>query len=228
MNGPGFPTPRRFDPGWRGVLRPAGCPDDGLSAFLSVRPRLLGIAGRVLGSAIEAEDVVQDVWVRWQAADRHQVRDAAAFLATATLRLAINVVQSARSRLEQCISCLDASVELNEDPGLQAERGEALELGVRLLVEKLSPTERAAYILREAFDYAYRDIAIVLRLEEANARQVVTRARRRVATGERQPASAVDQRCLFDAFIGAAQRGDVDGLEGFLIRSRAVRKRNCG
>src|SRR3954471_13579557 len=76
--------------------------DDGLSAFMSVRPRLFGIAYRMLGSAVEAEDVVQDAWVRWQTADRGVVRDAAAFLATTTTRLAINVLKSARSRRETC------------------------------------------------------------------------------------------------------------------------------
>src|SRR5262245_52665974 len=81
----------------------ATCPDDGLSAFLSVRPRLFAIAYRMLGSAAEAEDVVQDVWVRWQTADRSVVRDAAAFLATTATRLAINVMQSARARRETCV-----------------------------------------------------------------------------------------------------------------------------
>ena len=82
-----------------------------------------------------------------------------------------------------------------------------------MLLEKLTPTERAAYILREAFDYAYRDIANVLRLAEANARQVVTRARQHVADGRATPASSTEQRRLLEAFIGAAQRGDVAGLE---------------
>jgi RNA polymerase sigma-70 factor (ECF subfamily) len=86
-------------------------------------------------------------------------------------------------------------------------------LGVLLLLERLSPTERAAYILREAFDYAYRDIANILRFEEANARQVVTRARQHVAGGRRMPASSTEQRRLLDSFITAAQRGDVAGLE---------------
>jgi RNA polymerase sigma-70 factor (ECF subfamily) len=97
-----------------------------------------------------------------------------------------------------------------------AERGEALELGVLVLLKKLSPTERAAYILREAFDYTYRDIANVLRLEEANARQVVTRARQHVADDRRMPASSTEQKRLLDAFIAAAQHGDVAGLEGLL------------
>jgi RNA polymerase sigma-70 factor (ECF subfamily) len=94
-----------------------------------------------------------------------------AFLATTTTRLAINVMQSARSRRETNAGpWLPEPVDTGADPGLGAERGEALELGLRALLRKLSPTERAAYILREAFDYPYRDIANVLRLGEAKTR----------------------------------------------------------
>jgi len=194
-----------------------GISDDGLSAFMSVRPRLFGIAYRMLGSAADAEDIVQDAWVRWQTADRSVVRDAAAFLVTTATRLAINVVQSARSRRETHVApWLPEPVDTGADPGLGAERGEALELGVLILLERLSPAERTAYILREAFDYAYRDIANVLRLEEANARQVVTRARRRVANGRRMPASSTEHRRLLDSFIAAAQRGQIAALEGLL------------
>ena len=200
---------------------------DGLSAFMSVRPRLFGIAYRMLGSAAEAEDIVQDVWVRWQTADRSVVRDAAAFLVTTTTRLAINVVQSARARRETYIGpWLPEPVDTSADPGLGAEQGEALELGVLVLLEKLSSTERAAYILREAFDYRYRDIANVLGLEQANARQVVTRARQRVASGRRIPASSIEQRRLLDSFIAAAQRGDVSGHEG-LLTSAVVSTSAC-
>jgi RNA polymerase sigma factor (sigma-70 family) len=192
--------------------------DDGLSAFMSVRPRLFGIAYRMLGSAAEAEDVVQDVWVRWQTADRSVVRNVAAFLATTTTRLAINVMQSARARRETCAGpWLPESVDTSgADPWLGAERGEALASGILLLLEKLTPTERAAYVLREAFDYPYRAIANVLRLEEANARQVVTRARQHVAKGRRMPARSTEQRRLLDAFIAAAQHDDVAGLESLL------------
>jgi RNA polymerase sigma-70 factor (ECF subfamily) len=171
----------------------------------------------MLGSAAEAEDVVQDVWLRWQTTDRCVVRDAAAFLVTTATRLAINVVQSARSRRETHVAdWLPEPVDTNADAGLGAERREALELGVLLLLERLSPMERAAYILREAFDYAYRDIANILRFEEANARQVVTRARQHVAGGRRMPASSTEHRRLLDSFVAAAQHGDVDGLEGLL------------
>jgi RNA polymerase sigma factor (sigma-70 family) len=189
--------------------------DDGLSAFLSVRPRLFGIAYRMLGSAAEAEDIVQDVWVRWQTTERSLVRDAAAFLVTTATRLAINVMHSARSRRETYVGpWLPEPVDTGADPRLGAERGEALAFGVLMLLEKLSPTERAAYVLREAFDYAYRDIANVLRLEEANARQVVTRARQHVANGRTMPVNSTEHGRLLEAFIAAAQNGDVAGLEG--------------
>ena len=188
--------------------------DDGLAAFLSMRSRLFGIAYRMLGSAAEAEDVVQDVWVRWQTTDRRVVRDAAAFLATTTTRLAINVMQSARARRETSVSPWQPEpADTSSDPRLAAERDQALTCGVRILLEKLTPTERAAYILREAFDYAYRDIASVLRLAEANARQVVTRARRHLVSGRTTATRSTDHERLLQAFIAATQDGDVTVLE---------------
>jgi RNA polymerase sigma-70 factor (ECF subfamily) len=189
--------------------------DDGLPAFLSVRPRLFGIAYRMLGSAAEAEDVVQDTWVRWQTTDRGVVRDATAFLVTTATRLAINVMQSARSRRETYVGpWLPEPVDTSADPRLGAERGEALAFGVLLLLETLTPAERAAYVLREAFDYPYRDIANVLRLEEANTRQLVTRARQHVASGRKTTANSSEQRRLLEAFVAAARNGDAAGLEG--------------
>jgi RNA polymerase sigma-70 factor (ECF subfamily) len=183
--------------------------DDGLAAFLCVRPRLFAIAYRMLGSAAEAEDIVQDVWVRWQTANRRLVRNAAAFLVTTATRLAINVRQSARARRETDVGPWLPEPVDTSDPGLEAERAQALSSGVLLLLQRLTPTERAAFILREAFDYPYRDIANVLRLEEANARQVVTRARQHVANGRRMRASSSEQRRLLAAFLRAAQDGDV-------------------
>jgi RNA polymerase sigma-70 factor, ECF subfamily len=192
--------------------------DDGLSAFLSVRPRLFGIAYRMLGNAAEADDIVQDAWLRWQATDRSQVRDATAFLVTTATRLAINVIQSARSRREMGIGDWSPEpVDTSADPHVGAERGDALKLGILILLECLTPTERAAYILREAFDYAYRDIANLLRLGEANARQVVSRARQRVANGQRLPASPSEHTRLLEAFIAAAN-GDVPSLHRLLVR----------
>ena len=192
--------------------------DDSLSAFVGVRPRLFGIAYRILGSAAEAEDVVQDTWLRWQAADRGVVLDPPAFLATTTTRLAINLAQSARSRRETYIGpWLPEPVDTSDDPHLGAERAEALQFAVLLLLEKLSPVERAAYVLREAFDYPYRQIGEMLRLEEANTRQLVSRARKHIADGRSAPVSSDEQERLLRAFIAAAQEGDFARLEGLFV-----------
>jgi RNA polymerase sigma-70 factor (TIGR02957 family) len=193
----------------------SGVHDDGLSAFAEVRARLFGIAYRVLGSAAEAEDIVQDVWLRWQATDRSVVENPPAFLATTTTRMCINFAQSAQSRRETYIGpWLPEPVDTSNDPSLGAERGEALKLAVVILLEKLPPTERAAYVLREAFDYSYREIAGILQIEEANARQLAARARKHVTDERRTAVSAGDQRRLLEAFIHAAQKGDLAALEG--------------
>ncbi|ADV82186.1 RNA polymerase sigma-70 factor [Terriglobus saanensis] len=188
--------------------------EDALKAFKSVRARLFGIAYRMLGSAADAEDLVQDVWLRWQTTDRSVVLDAGAFLATITVRLAINEAQSARSRHETYVgSWLPEPVDTSEDPYLGAERGEALEFAVLLLLEKLSATERAAYVLREAFDYPYQQIAEILQITEANLRQHVSRARKHIADGRRASVDLTEQRRLLGAFIAAAQKGDLAALE---------------
>jgi RNA polymerase sigma-70 factor, ECF subfamily len=198
------------------------CADaDGLSAFLYARPRLFGIAYRMLGSAAEAEDVVQDVWVRWQTTDRSPVRNPLAFLVTATTRLAINVLQSARARRETCAGAsLPEQIDTSADPGEGAERGQALHAAVRLLMERLTPAERAAFVLREAFNSPYREIANVLRVEEANARQLVTRARKRVSGERRARVSRAEQQGLLDALVAASRTGDLARLERVFTSSR--------
>ena len=188
--------------------------DDGLLAFSPVRPRLFGIAYRMLGSSAEAEDVVQDVWLRWQSTNRTVVQDPPAYLATTTTRLCINLAQSAHTRRETYIGTwLPEPVDTGSDPTVGAERGEALKLAVLLLLEKLSPTERAAYVLREAFDYSYHQIADILQVEEANVRQLVSRARKHITDGRRTPVSASEQRRLLEAFIAAARKADMAALE---------------
>ncbi len=187
--------------------------DDGLSAFARVRSRLFGIAYRMLGSRAEAEDIVQEVWLRWQSANRRVVESPPAFLAATTTRLCINVAQAAHSRRETCIGTwLAEPVDTSSDPGLGVERCEALRHAVLVLLEKLSPTERAAYILREAFDYSYRQIGDMLQMAEANTRQLVSRARKRIADDRRTPASSSEHRRLLEAFIMAAQKGDMAAL----------------
>jgi RNA polymerase sigma-70 factor (TIGR02957 family) len=192
----------------------AGEHDDGLLAFFNVRPRLFGIAYRMLGSAAEAEDIVQDVWLRWQSTNRSAVENPPAYLATTTTRLCINLAQSAHTRRETYIGTwLPEPVDTTSDPALGAERGEALKLAVLMLLEKLSPTERAAYVLREAFDYSYHEIADILQMEEGNSRQLVSRARKHIAEGRRAPVSSGEQRRLLEAFIAAARKADMGALE---------------
>jgi len=189
--------------------------DDGLSAFAAVRPRLFGIAYRMLGSAAESEDILQDVWMRWQTTNRDVVENPPAFLATTTTRLCINLIQSASSRHETYTGTwLPEPVDTSSDPTLGAEREEALQLAVLVLLEKLPATERAAYVLREAFDYSYREIAETLQIEEANARQLASRARKHLVEERRTAVNAKEQRRFLEAFINAAQRGDMATLEG--------------
>ncbi|MFF1823140.1 RNA polymerase sigma-70 factor [Kribbella sp. NPDC058245] len=185
------------------------------AVFGEVRPRLFGIAYRMLGSASEAEDIVQDVWLRWQTADRSVVLNPAAYLATATTRLAINATQSARVRRESYIGpWLPEPVDTSADPYLGAERGEALAFAVLLLMERLSPNERAAYVLREAFDYPYSQIADILQLKEPAVRQLVSRARKHVDGERRVEVDAAEQQRLLTAFVQAAKSGDLLELEG--------------
>jgi RNA polymerase sigma factor (sigma-70 family) len=193
--------------------------DSGLSVFLSARGRLLYIAKQILRNASEAEDVLQEVWIRWQTTDRSVVRDAVAFLATTTMRLAINVIQSARWRRETDIephSYTWADPEINLD--LEADRRDALRNALNVLLEKLSPSERAAFVLREAFEYSYREIANILRMREANARQLVTRARRHLTDHRSVAVIPVECRRFMAAFA-AAQEGSLTALEAFFAGS---------
>jgi RNA polymerase sigma-70 factor (TIGR02957 family) len=188
--------------------------EEAAAVFTSVRPRLFGIAYRMLSSAAEAEDLVQEVWLRWQTCDRGVVVNPAAFLATTTTRLAINALQSARVRRETYIGpWLPEPVDTSADPYLGAERGEALEFAALLLMEKLTPKERAAYVLREAFDYSYAQIADILQSAEPAVRQLVSRARKSVTGERRTPATAAAQRELLTTFIAAASSGDMTELE---------------
>jgi hypothetical protein len=135
------------------------------------------------------------------------------------------VLQSARARRETDAGpSLPEPIDPSADPGLGAEQGEALSLAVLLLLERLSPTERAAYVLREAFNYPYRQIADILRLEEANARQLVTRAREHVSGERRAPVNPVEQRCLLDAFMVASTTGDLGKLERLFAGRRPIRR----
>ncbi|MFD6996861.1 RNA polymerase sigma-70 factor [Streptomyces mirabilis] len=191
--------------------------DQATREFMAARPQLFGIAYRVLGSVVEAEDIVQDAWLRWQNTNRADIVEPTAFLATVTSRLAINLAQSAPKRRESYIGpWLPEPVDTRVDPQLGAERAEALDLAVLHLMERLNPVERAAYVLREAFDYPYKRIADMLETSEANTRQLVSRARKRLSAERREPVSPAAHRRLLEVFLSAAQTGNLSVLEDVL------------
>ncbi|WP_217428490.1 sigma-70 family RNA polymerase sigma factor [Microlunatus speluncae] len=182
-----------------------------------LRPRLFGIAYRILGSVAEAEDVVQDVWLRWQDYPHETVDNPEAFLVTIATRLALNVAESARKRRETYPGpWLPEPVDTSSDPALGAERAAVLESAVLMLLERLTPVERAAYVLREAFDYPYDQIGSMLQQTPAAVRQLVSRARKHLAGRSRAHVVGAEQRRLLDAFLTAAQAGDFDALETML------------
>ena len=191
--------------------------DELAAEFSSLRPRLFGIAYRMLGSAAEAEDVVQDAWVRWQTADRSSIRSPLAFLSTMTARLAINVATSSRARRETYIGpWLPEPVLTDADPQLGAENSEALETGILLLMERLTPTERAVYLLHEAFAYSFAEIAEIIETTEVNARQLARRARVHLAEHSERRVTAEQKNRLLHSFLAAAQAGDLAGLQRLL------------
>ncbi|MDT5014977.1 MAG: hypothetical protein QOD39_1137 [Mycobacterium sp.] len=197
--------------------------DHAAEMFLAMRDRLFGIAYRILNDRGEAEDIVQDAWLRWQLCDRSAVIDPPAFLATTTKRLCLNTMQSARVRRETYVGpWLPDQVDTTADPQLGAERGEALEFAARVLLERLSPSERAAYVLREAFDYSYGDVAAIVRVTEPNARQLVSRARKHLASERREPASCAQQKRLLGALAAASQGGDLAILENVFSEDMAL------
>jgi RNA polymerase sigma-70 factor (ECF subfamily) len=195
-------------------ISPAGSTTSDADPFQQCRGRLFGIAYRMLGTVADAEDILQDVWIRWQGVDQSTVEQPAAFLATTTTRLAINSLQSAHTRRETYIGpWLPEPVNTEDDPSLGAERGEALSFAVLILLEKLTPTERAAYVLREAFDYPYERIAEIVDGTPASARQLVSRARKHIASEKHADVPSPAQRRLLEAFLEAARGGDASKLE---------------
>ncbi|MFJ5215737.1 sigma-70 family RNA polymerase sigma factor [Streptomyces sp. NPDC088354] len=195
------------------------------AAFHDARRLTFKVAYRMLSSASEAEDVLQEAWIRWQACDRSQVRNPQAFLTTMVTRLAANVLQSARVRRENYVgSPLPEPVDSQGDPALRTENGEALEVAVRMLMERLTPAERVAYVLRMAFDYPYPQIAGILGQSQANARQLVSRARRHLAAEKRARVPAADHQRFLGAFLTAARAGNVAVLEKLFEEEVVLRR----
>ncbi|MFE5818698.1 RNA polymerase sigma-70 factor [Streptomyces sp. NPDC056479] len=189
--------------------------------FETHRPRLFGLAYRMLGSAEEAEDTVQDAYLRFSGADRDTIERPAAWLAKVVTNLCLNRLTSARARREQYVGpWLPEPVATSDGtlgPLESAERRDAVSLAMLVLLERLTPTERAVYVLREAFAYAHREIAEVLELTEANSRQLHRRAVRRLGEpGTRFEPTPERREELVRSFLTAARDGDLAGLEKVL------------
>lgn len=188
------------------------------STFEALRPHLLGVAYRMLGSVMEAEDAVQDAWLRWQAAPRDDVANPRAWLVTTVTRLCLDTLTSARARRETYVGPwlpepLLTAREPAPSPEERIERGESISFAFLLLLERLAPVERAVLLLHDVFDYGYGEIAGMVGKTEAACRQVLHRARERVAEPRRRFTASYDERlALTRRFIEASGHGDMDGL----------------
>ena len=189
--------------------------------FWRHRPRLLGLAYRLLGSMWDAEDVVADALLRWLDADRSEVREPVAYLSTVVSRLALDLLRSARVRRETYVGPWLPEPALTDTELLgpldTAERRESLSLATLRMMERLTPPERAVFVLREAFDLPYDQIAGMLELTAAHSRQLYHRARDRVAGGrERFHPDRAEHARLFERFLDASNRGDLESLRDVL------------
>lgn len=191
-------------------------------AYEGLRPLMFSIAYRMLGSVREAEDVVQEAYLHFHraVAQGTAVEAPKAFLTTVTTRLAIDALRSARLRHETYVGVWLPEPLLTStapDPAEHAEMDDSLSLAVLVLLQSLSPVERAVFLLREVFDYGYDEIAGIVQKSEENCRQIFARARKRIdASKPRFDASLKDQRELATRFFDAARQGDLASLVNFL------------
>ncbi|MFH9726227.1 RNA polymerase sigma-70 factor [Streptomyces sp. NPDC017254] len=203
---------------------PTHTPTDTLTElFEEHRPMLLGVAYRMLGRAADAEDIVQEAWLRWTAEDRAEVREPRAFLVRITTRLAIDRLRQAQTRRESYVGpWLPEPVVTDFGPSVPdtAERAllaDSVSLAVLVVLESLSPLERAVFVLREAFGFPFAEIATTLDRSEAAVRQLAGRARRHVDEGKpRYDVDPVERRDLTERFLSAAAGGDLGGLLALL------------
>lgn len=189
--------------------------------FEQHRPVLLGLAYRMLGSWWDAEDVLQETWLRWHDADRAELADPRGWLVTVTTRLALDQLRSARRRRETYPGTwLPEPAPIGRqvtDPAETAQQRETLSLAALRLMERLTPPERAVYLLRETFELPYAEIAQVLGLTEANARQLHRRAADHLGEDRNRFAvDTVEHRALVERFLAAAHSGDREALEAML------------
>ncbi|MBW5482498.1 RNA polymerase sigma-70 factor [Streptomyces bambusae] len=185
--------------------------------FEAARPRLAAVAYRLLGSASEAEDAVQETFLRWQAADVERIEVPEAWLTKVLTNLCLNQLGSARARRETYVGQWLPEPLLEGDPMLgpadTAEQRESVSYAVLTLMERLSPGERAVYVLREAFDYPHREIAEILDISEAASQQIFHRAKKHISDGRaRTEVDEAAARRIVEEFLAAATSGRTEPL----------------
>ncbi|MEV4193997.1 RNA polymerase sigma-70 factor [Streptomyces toxytricini] len=190
---------------------------DDVDRFEAARPRLEAIAYRMLGSAGEAEDAVQEAFLRWQAADVSLIEVPEAWLTKVLTNLCLNQLSSARARRETYVGQWLPEPLLEGDamlgPADTAEQRESVSYAVLVLMERLSPNERAVYVLRQAFDYPHREIAEILDLTEAASQQIFHRAKKHLADGRaRTEIDRAAARRVVEEFLAAATSGETEPL----------------
>lgn len=191
-----------------------------LATFDQYRSLLFSIAYRMLGSVADAEDMLQETYIRWQQTGDEEIRSPRAFLVTIVSRLCINQLQSARVQREEYVGqWLPEPIvtDPGSDPLGMIKVNESLSMAFLVLLERLTPIERAVFLLREVFEYEYAEVAGVLGQSEVNCRQILRRARQHVsAMRPRFAASARKQNDLLQRFLAAIGTGDMDGLLALL------------
>lgn len=185
--------------------------------FERERPRLLGLAYRMLGTIVDAEDVVQDAWLRWRAAPPGTVDRPEAWLTTVTTRLALDRIRAQQRRRLDYVGpwlpepLLGDAAKAGTDPEQAAQLADSLTLGFLTVLDQLGPIERAVFLLADVFAFPYSEVAAVVGKSDAACRQIASRARRRLrATGEHRAAGK--DRQLVDSLITALAVGDIDGI----------------
>jgi RNA polymerase sigma factor (sigma-70 family) len=201
--------------------------DDALAQrFEEQRPRLRGVAYRMLGSASDADDAVQEAWLRASRADVTAVDDLPAWLTTIVARICLNMLRSRRSRREEPLDVhpQDAVVAAAADPEAEAVLADSVGLAVLVVLGTLAPAERVAFVLHDMFDLPFDEIAPVVGRSTVATRQLASRARRRVKGAERPPANDLArQRRLVDGYVRAIRAGDLAALVALLDPSVVLR-----
>ncbi|HEY3681408.1 MAG TPA: RNA polymerase sigma factor SigJ [Streptosporangiaceae bacterium] len=188
--------------------------DDLTTEFERHRDLMYAVAYRMLGIAADADDVVQDAWLRWSSADRSGVDEPRAYLVRIATNLAINRLTSARARREAYVGpWLPEPVRTGPDVAESAELADSVSFAMLVVLERLTPVERAVFLLREVFGFSHAEIAEVTGRSEAGVRQLAHRARERVREGRpKYSADRAEQRRVTAEFIDACRGGDVDKL----------------